>query len=199
MARIELMVLTLVSLGMAALHGAPARAQETAPDAAAVEGAPAGDAKQKVPICALAKSYKQCKLFCRVQFPPRGKPDTLHDEAEKRERLKVHGWWSLGAGAALLIGGGIAGGVAIHLNKELSEVCHGGSCEPEYYAEIDTRDRLGITSTVLIAGGVAASAVGILILAVFSRPPKGKGEKSATAFVPSFGPDVAGAALEWRF
>jgi len=198
-ARIELTILSLVTLGMAALHGAPARAQETVPDAAAEAAPPAeGEAKPKMPICALSKSYKQCKLLCRLQFPPKF-PPKKRDEAAERERLKIHGWWSLGAGVALLIGGGVTGGVAIHLNKELSEACPGGSCEPESYGKIDTRDRLGITSTVLVAGGVAASAVGILILAVFSRPPKDEGEEPATAFVPLIGPSVAGATLEWRF
>jgi hypothetical protein len=225
-ARTELTLLSLVLFGTAALCGAQAGAQEAAPadtaqpapeDGAAVTPPQAEDAATDVPaggattdapinaapamkitVCSTAKNYKECKLLCGLQFPPKIKPKKT-DEAQELARLAVHGWWSLGAGVALLVGGSVAGGVALHLNKELSKECTGGSCPPERHADLDTRDRLGVTSTVLIAGGVAASAVGILILAVFSRPPKAEGEKPAAAFVPSLGPDAVGATLAWRF
>jgi hypothetical protein len=226
LARTEPTLLSLVFFGTAALCGAPASAQEAAPADAAehapedqaavtpppVEGAatpgattdvPNAGATEEVPVmkvslCSTAKNYKDCKLLCGVQFPPKVKPKKS-DEAQERARLAVHGWWALGAGVALLIGGSVTGGAALHLNGELSEECQGGSCRPEQHADLDTRDRLGVTSTVLVAGGVAAGAVGILILAVFSRPPKVKGEKPAAAFVPSLGPSVAGATVAWRF
>jgi hypothetical protein len=153
---------------------------------------------ERLSLCAAAQNYKQCKVFCQLQFPPKVKVKTRDEKAE-RAKLAVHGWWALGAGVALLIGGSVTGGVALHMNGELSKKCPGGSCPPERHAELDTRDRLGVTSTVLVAGGVAASAVGILILAVFSRPPKEDGDKSAAAFVPSIGPNVVGATLAWRF
>jgi len=153
------------------------------------------------PICPAATSLNQCKSACQIQFPAKPKVETPVDEAA-RARLAVHGWWTLGAGAALLIGGGIAGGVALHLDKELSTVCTGGSCPPAQHADLDTRDRLAVTSTVLFAAGVAASAVGILILAVFARTPKlsdAVEDETAAAFAPTFGPSAAGAVVAWRF
>jgi hypothetical protein len=199
-ARTELTALGLVLLASALLCGAPARAQKQAP-AVADQPAPPAPEAAATPACVAAKSYKQCAAACREMFPPKPKVETS-GETVARERLAIHGWWSLGAGVALLVGGGVAGGVALHLNGELSQKCPGGSCPPEHYAELDTRDRLAVTSTVLIAGGVAASAVGILILAVFARPPKNAGDealKPAPAVVPALGPNAAGATLAWRF
>jgi hypothetical protein len=194
----------------AVLRAAPAFCQEeeaaTAPPAASAEEAAPTDAevvavseppvKKGLPLCAAATSYKECKVLCRAQFLTKIKAAAAKKELDKA-KLAVHGWWTLGAGVALLVGGGVTGGVAIHLNKELQGACDGGSCSPAYHADIDTRDRLAVTSTILVAGGVAASAVGVLILAVFARPAKAKAD--AVAFAPSLGPDAAGATLAWRF
>jgi len=200
-ARTEVTVLCGIMLSTAMLCGAPARSQE-APSADAPVVAPTPEtAEPAAPVCPAAASLSQCKATCQAQFPPKPKVETPIDAAA-RARLAVHGWWTLGAGAALLIGGGIAGGVALHLDKELSNVCNGGSCPPTRHADLDTRDRLAVTSTVLIAGGVAASAIGILILAVFSRTPdlsEVEEEEPSAMFTPAFGPSVAGAAVTWRF
>jgi hypothetical protein len=210
-ARTEVTVLSGIVLAVATLCGLPARSQEASPaDAPVVAPAPidaasavTAEAPAAAPpaICPTATSLKQCTAACSAQFPPKPKIE-LPVDATARARLGVHGWWALGAGVALLIGGGITGGVALHLDKELSKECEGGSCPPAQHADLDTRDRLAVTSTVLIAGGVAASAVGILILAVFARTPKMSEDESegpAAALVPAVGPGVAGAAVAWRF
>jgi hypothetical protein len=217
-ARTEVTVLSCVALAVATLYGLPVRAQE-APSADAPAVAPAPEAAESVAagaadaaptdlaepappvVCPAATSLKQCTAACSAQFPPKPKIE-LPEDATARARLGVHGWWALGAGVALLIGGGITGGVALHLNKELSKECESGSCPPAQHAVLDTRDRLAVTSTVLIAGGVAASAVGILILAVFARTPKmsdDEREGPAAALIPAVGPGIAGAAVAWRF
>ena len=194
----------------AVLRAAPAFCQEeeaaTAPPATAEEEVTPTDSevvaaaevprKTGLPLCAAAGSYKECKILCRVQFLPMIKKQKKKAEEDKA-KLAVHGWWTLGAGVVLLVGGGVTGGIAIHLNKELEEKCPGGACGPAKYSDLDTRDRLAVTSTILVAGGVAASAVGILILAVFARPAKIKAD--TVAFAPSLGPDGAGATLVWRF
>jgi hypothetical protein len=197
LARFERWTLACIAVLIAAAVGAPALAQEAAASGEAVTPeAPAPPAP--LPKCAEATSFKTCKAACREQFPPKPRVET-RDERLDRERLAVHGWWALGTGAAFLIAGGIIGGVTLHLNGELVADCRGGVCPPSRHADLDTRDRLAVTSTVLVAAGVGASAVGILILAVFSRPPKDGGEQPAAAFAPIAGPQGAGAAWTWRF
>jgi hypothetical protein len=171
---------------------APARAQE----ATAPQPPPPETALVAQPACALTTSYKTCRAACREMFPPKPKVETV-DEAADRARLAIHGWWALGTGGALLVAGAVMGGVALHLNAELGDECPGGSCPPAYHSELDTRDHLAVSSTILLGAGVAASAVGILILSVFSRPPKGEAPK--TAFTPVATPGTAGATWAWRF
>lgn len=204
MARTELTVLCWVALAAAGLRSAPASAQEAAqaPAEAATPPAETAPAVEPAPaICPSATSLKECTAACQKQFPPKPKVELPEDYAA-RARLAVHGWWAVGAGAALLVAGGITGGVALHFDKELAGDCPGGSCPPARHADLDTRDRLAVTSTVLIAGGVAASAVGILILTVFSRTPKmtdPDAEQPAVAFAPAAGPGATGAVIGWRF
>jgi len=204
--RTGMVLVSGIGLVAAALLALPAQAQDAtaatppAPDAqppGTIEPAPTTPA----PVCPSATSLKQCKAACDSQFPPKPKVEAPED-ASARARLAIHGWWTLGAGAALLIAGGVSGGVALHLNAELKKECPGGSCPPEQYSDLDTRDRLSVASTVLLAGGLAASVVGILLLAVFSRTPKlsdAEEVEPAAAFAPSFGPGAAGAVVEWRF
>jgi hypothetical protein len=199
-ARTEVIVLCGVMLSAALLCGGKAGAQEP-PPAGAPALAPAPEATAPA-VCPAATSLKQCTAACQAQFPPKPKVE-LPEDLAARARLAIHGWWALGAGAALLVAGGITGGVTLHLDNELSKECPGGSCPLSRHADLDRRDRLAVTSTVLVAGGVAASAVGILILAVFARTPKmsedESGEEPAAAFVPALGPNAAGAAMAWRF
>ncbi len=186
-------VLGLVVAACAAL-APPARAQEaTAPPAPVTAPAAAPQ-----PTCALATSYKTCQAACREMFPPKPKVETTA-EALDRAKLAVSGWWTLGTGAALLVAGGITGGVALHLNAELRGECTGGSCPPTYHADLDARDHLAVSSTVLLGAGIAAAAVGVLILTVFSRPPKGATTGATAALTPVAAPGGGGAVWTWRF
>ena len=193
----KVIVLGFVVAACAAL-APPARAQETAtPPAPVTTPAPAPAAAPQ-PACALATSYNTCRAACREMFPPKPKVETTA-EALDRTKLRVSGWWTLGTGAALLVAGGIAGGVALHLNGELHDECPGGSCPPAYHGDLDERDRLAVSSTVLLGAGVAATAVGVLILTVFSRPPKGGTAGATAALSPVAAPGGGGAVWTWRF
>jgi len=131
-------------------------------------------------------------------FPPAPKVET-REELRDRDRLVIHAWWAIGSGAALLIAGGVMGGVALHLNAELEDHCPNGSCPPTYHDDLDRRDRLAVSSTVLIGAGIAASTVGVLILTVFAKPPKEADETAAAALTPYATASSAGAEWTWRF
>jgi hypothetical protein len=197
-------------VAVAAALALPARSQE-APEAAAEPsaGAPAEaiieeaaavtEPQAPPPACAVTTSYKKCAAACREMFPKKPRVETK-DERLDRSRLAIHGWWAIGTGAALLVAGGVTGGVALHLNAELSDRCPGGACPPSAYGDLEERDRLAVSSTVLLGAGVAASAVGILIVALFARPPAGAEKPQArAALAPLAARGTLGAAWTWRF
>jgi hypothetical protein len=191
-------------VAVAAAFAPVARSQDASPAAPEAAEAPTAEPVAETPpppprpACGFATSYNSCTAACREMFPPKPKVET-RSEASDRAKLAVHGWWALGVGAALLVAGGATGGAALHLNSELGDACPGGSCPPERHADIDTRDRLAVSSTVLLSAGIAASAVGTLILTIFSRPPRNGGSRPKTALSPLAAPRTTGVAWTWRF
>lgn len=98
--------------------------------------------------------------------------------------LKVGGWVSLGVGAAALIGGAVTGGLALSKYSDLKEACPGGTCYTEQYGEMDAKDSLATASTVLLAVGGTAAAVGagLLIYRQLKLKLKKKHESSAVSW-----------------
>ena len=174
-------------------------APETPPhsDAEAQPGgevAGAQEAEVPAPTCDDATSKKACKKACDEKFKKEKKEVIM----VRDPRLRIHGAWALGIGGALLAAGGVTGGVALKLNGNLEGQCPDGSCPPNKHGDLDTRNRLAVSSTILLASGFTLSLVGILVLAVFA-PEKTVEVDVAFAFTPVIGPNVAGAGLEWRF
>jgi hypothetical protein len=122
--------------------------------------------------------------------PPAGKQD------DGPSPVATTGWVVAGVGAAVLVAGGVTGGVALSKNKDIEDNCPGGDCEPAYHDDVDSRDALATTSTVLIGVGAAAVVAGVLMLTVFDSDEDPSAE---VALLPVLGPETAGAALEWRF
>ncbi len=114
----------------------------------------------------------------------------------RRNTSKTWGWVGLGAGAALLAGGAVTGGLALSINGELDETCPGGVCPPAEHEKIDKRDTLATLTNVLLGVGAAAALAGTLMLTVFASdeaPPQG------IALVPVVRPTSCGATVRWRF
>lgn len=128
--------------------------------------------------------------------PPVPQPPLPAAPDDGGSTVKTLGWVTAGLGAALLIGGGVTGGLALSKNKDIEDNCPGGECEPPYHDDVDSRDALATTSTVLFAVGGAALVAGVLMLTLSG----GDEEPSAdVAVLPVVGSDTAGAAVEWRF
>jgi hypothetical protein len=120
-------------------------------------------------------------------------PAPLPEDGSGSSSLKVWGWVTLGAGAAVLIAGGVAGGVALSQSGKLAEACPDGSCSPARGGEVDALGSLALTADILLGVGAAAAVAGIVLLLL----PEGResGEATAVRVVPAPG----GAALQGRF
>jgi hypothetical protein len=127
--------------------------------------------------------------------PPPGSP-TSGEAGDDGDPVKTWGWITTSLGAALLITGGITGGVALSKNNDIESNCPGGDCEPPFHDDVDTRDALATTTNVLLSVGAAAAVAGILMLTVPGGEEDPSGEVSV---LPLAGDQTAGAALEWRF
>jgi hypothetical protein len=90
----------------------------------------------------------------------------------------------------------VTGGIAMKKNDDIEAGCPDNTCPAgeDWSDVIQSRDALGVTSTVLLATGAAALAAGTVMIIVShkKRPER-------FSFSPVLSPDLAGAALKWRF
>jgi tetratricopeptide (TPR) repeat protein len=80
------------------------------------------------------------------------------------------GWVILGAGAALVVGGAITGGLALSSQGTLQSNCPNRECPPGYdfESEASTGRALAITTDVLVITGAAAVVGGVVLGVVLS-------------------------------
>lgn len=120
-------------------------------------------------------------------------PAPLSEDTSGSSGLKVWGWVTLGAGAAVLIAGGVVGGLALSQSGKLEEACPDGNCSPARGGEVDALGSMALTADILIGVGAAAAVAGVVLLLL----PEGResGDETAVRVVPAPG----GAALQGRF
>jgi len=111
--------------------------------------------------------------------------------------LRIAGWITAGIGAGLLIGSGVTGGIALKKNSDIKDNCPDGTCPvgEGWDDEIQSRDALGIATTVMMGVGGAALVAGTVMIIVGYK----KGGKETVRLSPQFAPSYAGASLDWRF
>jgi tetratricopeptide (TPR) repeat protein len=126
-----------------------------------------------------------------VEAPP-PEPVVDQDAQRKRKVMRGAGFGLLGVGAAALIGGGVAGGLAQGDYNKAQD-----STDPT-----ENADLLGSSKTKALAGNVlfgvggALVLTGVILVAVgFSKPKP----TSRVALVPSFGPRGGGLQFSLRF
>jgi hypothetical protein len=100
----------------------------------------------------------------------------------------VWGWTATGVGAALLVAGAVTGGLALSKNADVRDNCPDGNCPPAWHDDVDARDRLALSTNVLLGVGAGVAIVGVLLLTVF------RGKETAAVSVSS-----NGVAIEGRF
>jgi hypothetical protein len=118
----------------------------------------------------------------------------------RMSKLKLAGIITASAGAALLIGGAVTGGMALSKNGDLEDNCKGGSCPSGYDLNTqDQRDTLALATDILIPTGAAAAAAGVVLVIVDVMKNKKEREKPTVWIRPVISPNNAGLAFEGRF
>ena len=118
----------------------------------------------------------------------------------KGSPIETWGWVTLGVGAAVAIAGGVVGGMALSLDKQLQDDCTGNQCGPAQHDDLGKRDSLGFASTVLIVSGAAVAATGAVLLIVgYKKAETNDAPGAEVSLVPAAGPGYAGAAFAGRF
>ena len=127
-----------------------------------------------------------------------GEPPPMVEPADEGgASLSTWGWTSAGVGGALLIGGGITGGMALSINGELESRCVDGVCiEPADQNENDKMQSLATATNVLIGVGVAAVATGVILLVVDGDEDE---EEAPVAVGPTVGRAFSGVQISGRF
>jgi tetratricopeptide (TPR) repeat protein len=126
-----------------------------------------------------------------IDQPP-AEPPVDQDALRKRKVMRGVGFGLLGVGAAALIGGGVAGGLAqADYNKagEATDPVEGASL-------LESSKTKSLAGNVLFGVGGAFLLTGVILVAVgFSKPKS----TSRVALAPSFGPRGGGLAFRLRF
>jgi len=107
-----------------------------------------------------------------VAAPPKG------ETGDKKGRVWT--WVALGAGAAIVAGGAITGGISMRREKDLESKCEDKLCPEKYEGDADSIRAMNLTADILYGVGAAAIITGIVLFFVEPR-----GEKETTvALVP---------------
>lgn len=116
------------------------------------------------PVGAASKTESSRELHVSQDAIDKSSPN------ERSHRLRNVGIALLATGGAIVAGGAITGGLALKKENELKDRCmEGDVCDDSQQDRIDSRDALGITSTVLFSAGAAAVVAGIVFLAVSKK------------------------------
>ena len=124
------------------------------------------------------------------------------DEESGRSGLVLSGWVTAGIGAVALIGGGIAGGVALSKEGALEASCEENTCTaPGDHDLHDSAAAAALAADILIPAGGAILAAGVVMIIAGKATDKDE-ERPETARIrarPVLGQGGAGLLLEGRF
>jgi hypothetical protein len=112
-----------------------------------------------------------------------GAPPT---DAPRKANL-VPGAIVLGAGGAVLIVGGVLGGVALGKANDVKAACKGKVCPADQESPAKTAKNLALGADVSFGVGAAAAVVGVVMMATMKAPAKGSTvEPTANGFLVRF-------------
>jgi hypothetical protein len=96
--------------------------------------------------------------------PAPSQPPPAADEGSGA--VTIAGWATVGLGGAVLIGGAVAGLLALDTQSDLDEGCVNSQCPPDLHDEVDAFETLRTLSVVGIFAGSAIAIGGVTMLAV---------------------------------
>ena len=120
------------------------------------------------------------------------------EKPAKKSPLIMTGWILTGTGAATLLGGMVAGIVAISKNNKLKDSCdeESGLCDPSKNDDISSVKSASTASTILLtAGGVIAATGVVLLITGIKR----KERLNKVSIIPVFSPEFNGLQISGRF
>jgi hypothetical protein len=99
-------------------------------------------------------------------------PSVARDEADASATKRLAGYVLVGAGGAGVLVGAVAGGLALAQAKQVTNDCHGSACPAADKPAADAAMTKGWVSNISLGVGVAAAAVGAVLLIVNRAPSK---------------------------
>lgn len=112
--------------------------------------------------------------------------------------MRTAAFVTMGVGVAGLALGGVFGGLAVGEKNAADPLCPEKACNAEGFAHIETAKSRALISSVGIGVGAAAVGTGVVLFFLArSSSPKTTPEKAL--FVPTVGPQSAGAMILGRF
>jgi len=78
--------------------------------------------------------------------------------------LRVGGWVLVGVAGALLVSGGITGGLALSMDRDLADRCDGIDCSGADWTDAQKMRSLGVATDVMLGVGGALAIAGVVML-----------------------------------
>lgn len=123
--------------------------------------------------------------------------DAASPPNNKKNKLKIAGLILTITGGAVVVGGAVAGAIAIGKRDDFNSECGNdasAACSNASEKYLNASTTAGVASTILFVTGGAVAATGIVLLVV------GKKRESRTvSFQPVLSPDIAGLEFKLRF
>jgi hypothetical protein len=135
-----------------------------------------------------------------------GASETLeYGPAEKRNNKALIGWIAVGTGAAFLVGGGVAGGLALMRNEKLKDRCDAENvCSKSDKDYAMGRDLMALSSNVALGIGAAAATAGIVLLVLSKKSQETSGDENGeteaeVSVAPMLTPEFSGMSFMGSF
>jgi len=78
--------------------------------------------------------------------------------------VRIGGWVLVGVAGALLVSGGITGGVALSMDRDLADRCDGVDCSGGDWSDAQKMRSLGVATDVMLGVGGALAIVGVVMV-----------------------------------
>ena len=135
----------------------------------------------------------------RADARPVGLAAPADYESSELRGIRIGGYVLVSVGAAALVGGLIAGGLALSQQSALDAACHAGVCPLSRWSDLDAYDRNKTIATSGIVGGSIVLGIGAFLLLGArglggTRPESARGSPRV---VPWVGPSAVGIQGEF--
>lgn len=142
----------------------------------------------KIATNRIAEIDKKLATTKAPDTPSTKAPPQPPSQAAPRKRNFVPGGVVLGVGGAVLVAGGVLGGVALSKASNVKAACNGNVCPPGEEAPAKSAKRLAAGADACFGIGAAAAVAGVIMMATMTQPAKGSAivEPTTSGFLVRF-------------